>query len=158
MPLTTSDRLDLLDLVHRYAACVDERDVDAAAALFTEDGVLAVPAPPRTLTPVHESTGAEQIGAALGSVRGLTRTVHTIGGVVLDAEEGGARGRVTATAHHLSEDAGALRDLMWHLHYRDSYRRTERGWRFVRRELVIDVIESRPVARARPHGIGAQRP
>ncbi len=46
--LSVADRLALSDLVHRYAASVDDRHFDAVAKLFTEDAEWAVPDPPTT--------------------------------------------------------------------------------------------------------------
>ena len=37
----TTDRLDILDLLHRYAMAVDERDGNAVADCFTENGLFA---------------------------------------------------------------------------------------------------------------------
>lgn len=148
--LSVEDRLDLLDLVHRYAAYVDERDGARAADLFTEDGVLASPAPPASLDPVVEAVGRDRLAAAFGQLADLPVTVHAVTGVVLDpVGADAARGRVTVSAHHVSERAGEPTDLVWHVRYLDDYRRTPVGWRFRRRELHLDVVESRRVARAR---------
>lgn len=159
MSLSTADRVALTDLVHRYAGCVDDRDVEGVAALFTDDGVLASPAPPHSLDPAHEAVGPAGIRQAMAQLDGLPLTVHAICGVVLDADAGGdpdvARGRVVTTAHHVTERSGEPADLVWHLRYLDSYRRTGQGWRFARRDLHVDLVESRAVARAR--GIGVAR-
>jgi len=40
MALSTEDRLDVMDLVARYAECVDSGDAVGYAALFTPDGVV----------------------------------------------------------------------------------------------------------------------
>lgn len=157
--LRPTDRLDLADLVHRYAAAVDERDPAAVAALFTPDGVLASPRPPRHLDPHEEATGPAAIEAAMGALSGLVLTRHAVVGVVLtaappDGADGAdaadradaATGRVACTAHHLLPDGT---DLVWHLTYRDRYRRTGAGWRFTRRDLHVDVVEKRAVVAAR---------
>jgi hypothetical protein len=148
--LPAAERLDLTDLVHRYAARVDDRDPAGVAALFTHDGVLASPRPPRDLDPVDEATGAVEIAAALQQLSGTAVTQHAVVGLVLDAEDaedaGGASGRVACIAHHVLPDGT---DLVWHLTYRDRYRRTAAGWRFVRRALHVDVVERRHVTTAR---------
>lgn len=151
MSLRTEDRLALLDLVHRYAALVDDRDPAGAAALFTDDGVLARADPPRQLGPVHEEVGPTAIEAALGALRDVPLTVHEVVGTVLDPgpDPDIARGRVACAAHHLLPGERGSTDLVWHLRYLDTYRRTPAGWRIQRRELHIDLIETRPVRRAR---------
>ena len=40
MALSTQDRLDVMDLVARYAECVDSGDAAGYAGLFTADGVV----------------------------------------------------------------------------------------------------------------------
>jgi len=151
--LRPDDGWELLDLVHRYAARVDDRDLAGAAALFAADGVLATPSPPTSLDPVDEATGTTAVAAALERLAELPLTVHAVTGAVFDRDRpagpDSARGRVTATAHHVTTRADGVVDLVWHLRYRDSYRRTADGWRFARRALHIDLIESRRVARAR---------
>ena len=53
MPLTVADRLALTDLVHRYAAAVDDRRFDDVVELFTSTAELVLPDPPRSLDPVR---------------------------------------------------------------------------------------------------------
>lgn len=150
--MTPADRSDLVDLVHRYAAHADDRDVAALVALFVPDGVLVSPDPPRSLDPVHEARGPDGIAAALAALTQVRLTVHTIGAVVLDRlgdDPDAVRGRTTATAHHVVEHDGGLRDVVWHLRYLDDFRRTPDGWCFARRALHVDLVESRAVAHAR---------
>lgn len=146
MTLAPADCLDLMDLVHRYAARVDDRDAAGVAALFTADGVLASPRPPRDLDPVHEAVGPSAIETAMGQLSAMAVTQHAVVGVVLDAEDADVSGRVACIAHHVLPDGTGL---VWHLTYRDRYRRTDAGWRFARRDLHVDVVERRPVVAAR---------
>ena len=44
-----TDRAALTDLVHRYAALVDDRKFDSVAKLFTENAALTLPDPPKVL-------------------------------------------------------------------------------------------------------------
>jgi ketosteroid isomerase-like protein len=142
--VTPADRVELLDLVHRYAAEVDARNLDAVAALFTPDGVLVTPDPPKVLDPVHEARGREAITAQLHSLDAIPRTFHAVVGSVF---EDNSTGRVACVAHHLLPDGKT--DLVWHVRYADSYQRTDDGWRIASRRLHIDVIETRAVARTR---------
>ena len=142
-------RSELSDLVHRYALLVDDRDWAGVAALFTEDGVLVSPQPPRTLEPDVELRGREDIRAALTNLERMVRTVHEVFGEVYEETPDGASGVVRGAAHHLSERDGRLMDLVWRLRYDDDYRRTADGWRFARRALTLDVVEARPVEQVR---------
>ncbi len=135
-------RAELSDLVHRYAARVDDRDFDGAAALFTEDGVLIRPDPPNVLDPVHELTGRAAIEQGLRALEHVPLTIHAIVGEVYD----GSSGRIVCVAHHLLD---ATTDLVWHLRYSDDYREVEGQWLIARRALWIDLIETRSVKRSR---------
>jgi 3-phenylpropionate/cinnamic acid dioxygenase small subunit len=152
LTLEWTDRAALTDLVHRYAAYVDDRQFDSVAALFTVAGELAVPDPPAALTPVGEHRGRDAVRAAVGAVASVTRTQHAIVGEVYDeaAGPGTARGRVACVAHHFSERADEIVDVVWHLRYDDTYELTDAGWRIARRALTINAIETRPVRRLLP--------
>jgi uncharacterized protein (TIGR02246 family) len=126
-------RDELHDLVHRYAAYVDDRELDRAAALFALDGVLV---------PAHgdAADGRDAVRRALGALDRVPTTVHTIGGIVLERTgPHAATGRVGATAHHVD---GAV-DHVWHLVYRDAYRRIDGRWLFARRVLDLRFTEER---------------
>lgn len=79
-----SARAALSDLVHRYAALVDDRQFDSVAGLFTDSAELVVADPPSALTPVHTHRGRDAIAAAVGAVARLARTEHAIVGEVYD--------------------------------------------------------------------------
>jgi hypothetical protein len=128
---------ELSQLVHRYAAAVDDRQ--SVVPLFTTDGVLVTPDPPDVLDPVHEHVGPEAIAQATS---GLPRTFHAIVGEVYD----GSRGRIACVAHHVLDEKT---DLVWHLRYLDDYRQVDGRWLIARRALHLDLIETRPLKRSR---------
>ncbi|ORW91014.1 hypothetical protein AWB92_19365 [Mycobacterium sp. IEC1808] len=153
MTLSAADRAALSELVHRYAAHVDDRQFDSVATLFTATAELTVPDPPDALEPVHSHRGREAIGAAVAAVAAVTRTEHAIVGEVYDGTaHGTAAGRVACIAHHWSHRGDEVLDVVWHLRYDDEYRLTDAGWRISRRALSINAIETRPVRRLRPLG------
>lgn len=149
--MNTADRLHLSELVHRYAAAVDDHDIDAAVALFTPDAELVLPNPPDVLTPVRDHRGADAIRAALAAVTTAGRTRHGIDSEVYrpGTKPPVAHGRIGATAHHWSRQHDTISDLVWYLRYDDDYRRTDSGWLLTRRALTIDAIETRPARRLR---------
>ena len=149
--LSTDDRLLLTDLVHRYAALVDERQAAAVARLFTEDGILVSPDPPRSLDPVTEHAGRTAIEQAMAAVVALETSVHAITGVVLDAgeEPDTATGRVTCFAHHLTRRDDTPYDVVWAVRYQDTYRRTPDGWGFASRVATVDFLDARPIRSVR---------
>jgi len=142
------DHPELSELAYRYAACVDERDAEGAAALFTEDGVLIVPEPPATTRPVREHRGREAIARSFAPLEGLRLTFRAVTGVVVEdgVLAGTARGRVTCIAHHVDDRTDGVRDHVWFIRYLDEYRRTAEGWRISRRELHLDLLDSRSLA------------
>ena len=150
--LDPADRLAIIELAHRYAAGVDDRDPDSVAALFTADAVLVAPDPPRHLDPVTEHHGHEGVRAALAALAPFRRTLHEVTGVVVEADAGGApTGRVTGVAHHYLERADGLTDIRWRVRYDDRYVRTEHGWRIARRAVTVLALETAPVRQARGH-------
>lgn len=154
MNLPVGDSVALSDLVHRYAAGVDDREFSRVAELFTDTAELLVPEPPARLEPVHSHRGREAITAAVAAVTQVVRTEHAIVGEVYEAgrRPGNARGRIACVAHHWSQRAAEFVDAVWHLRYDDDYELTDSGWRISRRVLTINAIETRPVRRLRQHG------
>lgn len=146
MTLSGDERMALSDLVHRYAAHVDDREFAAVTELFTVDAELIVPAPPADLLPIHVHRGREAIAGAVAAVDAVTRTEHAIIGEVYEAAErpGAARGRVACVAHHWTERGDEVVDVVWHVRYDDAYQLTGAGWRISRRALTINATEIRP--------------
>jgi len=146
-----TDRAALADLVHRYAANVDDREFDAVAELFTATAELTVPKPPVSLLPVHSHQGQAAIVKAVAAVAQTERTHHAIvGEVYRELSETVSTGRIACVAHHFTKRADDLVDVVWHLRYDDEYALTEGGWRISRRALTILAIETRPVRHVLP--------
>ena len=150
MTLNLYDRIALADLVHAYAAAVDDRRFDEAAELFTEKAQLKLPDPPRFLEPIRVHEGRGAIRSAIASVAAVPRTEHAIAGEVYWAEAAdSARGRIACIAHHWSRRGEEFTDLVWHIRYDDFYVRNPAGWRIEARALTINAIETGPVRRLR---------
>ncbi|HXB87191.1 nuclear transport factor 2 family protein [Mycobacterium sp.] len=154
MMLGATDRAALTDLVHRYAAGVDDRQFDSVTALFTDSAELMLPESPAALDPVHRHCGHAAIRTAIAAVAATIRTEHAIVGEVFDvgAQPDSARGRIACVAHHWDRHGDQLTDVVWHLRYDDEYLRTDAGWRIAHRTLTINAIETRPVRRVRSEG------
>jgi 3-phenylpropionate/cinnamic acid dioxygenase small subunit len=154
MTLDAADRAALTDLVHRYAAHIDDRQFDSAAELFAEGAELTLPDPPATLEPTHQHRGRAAIRDALATVAATIRTQHATVGEVYDGDPrtGTAHGRITCVAHHWISHEDQIRDVVWHLRYDDEYRRHATDWRIARRVLTIDAIETRSARQVRVTG------
>ena len=143
--MTPEDHHALTDLTARYALAVDERRLDDAAGLFTEDGTLLMPDPPEHLGPTVQHVGPAAISRGLGAVTAMLRTFHAIVGAVREPGEhpDEARGTVSCVAHHLSHRPdGAVGDLVWYLRYADTYRRTTGGWLIARRAINMEFVQN----------------
>lgn len=145
-----TDQADLRALVERYAHCVDKRDGPALAELFTENGVLVVPDVRHSLEPAHKLRGRTAIADGLEVMRRFDVTMHAVVGQVLEIDGERATGVVSCLAHHVR--AGT--DTVWFLNYHDTYQRVDGEWCFSRRELWVDWIEERPVAKVRSRADG----
>ncbi|MFC7495764.1 MULTISPECIES: nuclear transport factor 2 family protein [unclassified Nocardioides] len=154
MTVDAGDRPAIHELVHRYAAYVDDRDLDGVAGLFTGDAVLVVPEPPDHLAPVREHHGPDGVRAALEALAPFRRTLHEVTGIVLDPDADAVRGRVTGAAHHYLERPDGLLDVCWRVRYDDRYVRTPDGWRFARRAVHVVALETAPVRQV----LGRQEP
>jgi hypothetical protein len=149
--LSAADRAALADLVHRYAAGVDDRRFDSVAELFADDAMLTLPDPPKDLEPVRQHRGRAAIRDAVVAVAATIRTQHAIVGEVYDAgpRPGTARGRIACVAHHWIEHEDHVRDVTWHLRYDDEYQQLDAEWRIRNRVLTVDAIDSRQVRQVR---------
>ncbi|MCV7210376.1 nuclear transport factor 2 family protein [Mycolicibacterium canariasense] len=156
MGLDLADRLALSDLVHLYAAGVDDRRFDDVVELFTDTAEFRLPSPPRQLAPTRTEYGHPGVRTAMAALAAVERTEHAIVGEVYapGPEPGYALGRITCIAHHWSRGAaqtGGIDDVVWHLRYDDEYLRTPAGWRIHGRALTINAIETRQARRLRDH-------
>ena len=133
------------ELAAAYAAAVDARDWAALADLFVEDAVLVTPDPPRSLDPVVESRGREQIVATIRRVEAFAATEHRVGSTDWEGDDATATGRTTGEAHH-HVDGAEPHSWVWYVEYRDEVVRTGAGWRFTTRALTVSRIEKRPRA------------
>ncbi|WP_445170455.1 nuclear transport factor 2 family protein [Mycolicibacterium sp. Dal123E01] len=151
MSLSVADRVALSDLVHRYAAAIDDREFATALGLFADDAELVLPEPPDVLVPVRHHRAHDEVAASLAAATTVDRTLHSFDSEVYSqgTNSDAAHGRIAATAHHWSRRDDAIVDLVWYFRYDDEYVRVESGWLLARRALTIDAIETRPARRLR---------
>jgi hypothetical protein len=159
------DRDALQELSLAYAAAADARDGEALAALFVEGGALVVPRYPVDLRPVVTRSGPDALAQVAEMLGRYDRTFHLVADGRFAVEGDHAKGEVPCVAHHVMAAEGAEggtagsgppapagppgragTDMVWFIRYRDQYRRTASGWRFVRRELHLQWVEEHPVS------------
>ncbi|MFH5821854.1 nuclear transport factor 2 family protein [Georgenia sp. AZ-5] len=133
------DREAIKDLAVLYGFVMDERDIDGIHRLFAADAEL------RSQDGVFAAVGIDDIVETYkGRFAVLGPTNHVSHGHVVrldDADPDRATGLVAASAEVVRNG-----QTMWvALRYKDTYRRTEAGWRFASRLMsymyYIDVNE-----------------
>ncbi len=128
-PATVADRLAIADVVHAYAAAVDQQDWVGAIAVFTEDALLDYTGsggPVGTRTEV-----VEWIRDSLGP---LGTCQHSVTNLVVTVE--GDQALATSLLLNplqLRPDADTQPGLLVGGSYRDRLRRTPDGWRIFAR-------------------------
>ena len=146
--MSADDRLEIMEVVARYAYAWDAKDAAAYAACFTEDAEFAV------YTRGHEAPAISERGrdaieswarrSHSGEIEGMRepdaeeRTRHAPGGVVFDALEGDtAQTRAMLFETRVSGGRSTAIPQISGV-YTDEWRRTEEGWRLSRRVLRMD--------------------
>jgi ketosteroid isomerase-like protein len=138
MALSVEDRLDVMDLVARYAECVDSGDVAGYAALFTEDGVIEHSA--GTVRGRGEIQAWVEGVVKRGGVGKESRVKHVMGLPVIrgDGERATSRAYVTIPRHMESGEivirlAGT---------YFDDCVKVDGQWLFEKRVIQLDFVAS----------------
>jgi len=123
---------------------VDRREPDAVAALFCEDGVLAIyEGDPDVVAPDRVRTGRAEIATALAGMSRYEVTTHFLGQQMVDVDGDAATGETYCMAHHISEVDGARRDKVMAIRYLDRYRRVGGEWKIEERRLAVDWTDDR---------------
>ncbi len=133
--LTAEDRLEIIDLLHRYMFILDGGENHdngyEYAELYTEDGSF-----------MNRPAGREELARAAGRTpdggmapsgqRGPHNVMHiNVGEVIVPTDEG-ARG-----TNYLLMIDGAGGQIYWAGWYEDEYVKTPKGWRFKSRNHIF---------------------
>ena len=71
MKMSVADRLALTDLVHLYAAAVDDRRFGDVVELFTDTAELRLPDPPRSPGTRPPASGRDGVRSAMAALAGM---------------------------------------------------------------------------------------
>jgi ketosteroid isomerase-like protein len=126
-----SDRLEILDLIGRYAQSIDDADVDGIMACFTENAEFALHGGAEIM---RGSELRDFFARILGWASG-GKTMHLMGQTTLELQAGVASGRTTAVS--FLNRSPAIRSVRG-LRYRDTFVKVEAGWRIAKRYHDID--------------------
>lgn len=122
------DRFEIRELTARYNRASDTGDGEGFAGTFTADGVLVMAG--QTLC-----TGAGELVAFAGKPRG---TVHVTTDSVISLDGDEATQECTLILFRRARDGSSVR-LETTGRYEDELVRTQGGWRFRRRSVLLDV-------------------
>jgi hypothetical protein len=132
VPRTVLDRLEIGDLIARYADLIDQRDFDGLDALFTPDARIDF----STFNgPVGDLTAVKVFLS--GSLPFFTRSQHMMGLPLIDLDGDHAHARTSCNNPMIStRDDGTTSVWLIGLWYDDDLVRTADGWRFSARTQV----------------------
>jgi uncharacterized protein (TIGR02246 family) len=139
--LSVEDRLAIQEVIAKYSYTYDSNDADGFAQLFVEDGVFEVFVAGNTAAVfVLQSRAAIYAWAKqrLEGRRGAVTSRHHQTGILfeeLTSDAARTRTMVLVT-HQLPGEASPLPTLTGS--YQDIWRRTDAGWRIVRRSAHVD--------------------
>jgi ketosteroid isomerase-like protein len=146
-PAQSADRVAIRELVDAYAHCADRRDAQGQKALFTEDTRFVVHMNGQGSEPTQELAGREALTPVFENLDTYEATMHFNGQSTIALDGDRATGESYCMAHHLSVGEDGQRTLMIAaIRYYDVFVKEERGWLFAERRLMVDWIETRPLA------------
>lgn len=129
------DRLDVSDVVSRYAFAVDEEDWDGLGAILTDEVHLELTHVP-TQSPLH--TREQFVALARSTVAGFDATHHLIPNRLVTVDGDRATCRAYAHAwHSIPTEPGVADYALVRGFYEFGLRRTDEGWRIDRMVVAI---------------------
>jgi 3-phenylpropionate/cinnamic acid dioxygenase small subunit len=137
MNSATSER-QILNLLHRYAECVDDGDFDAVSELFSDaDYHMAGPGSP----PMRGSAVGDTMRRVVRTYGGVPRTKHVISNEIIEIDDatGSATSRSYFTVLQAVEGALELQPITAG-RYHDRFERRENTWHFADRSIVIEFV------------------
>jgi len=124
-----ADRIAVQDVMLRYAAGVDERDMDLYRGCFADDVVVVGMAP----EPVR---GADAwMAFVTNALERYGATQHMLGPTLATVRGDEASARTDVQALHVLKDAPGTIFTLWAT-YKTDMRRIDGAWKIVRHELV----------------------
>lgn len=131
------NRLQLRDLVERYAKGADTQDGDLWLQVFTKDAELNTS---RGLIVGHDA-----LAATPPKLSRYRATMHLVGNHYVEFHgDSAASGQAYCVAHHLREVDGVEKDYVMMIRYDDDYVNVDGQWRIAKRTLNLLWDEDRP--------------
>ena len=134
-----SDDADAIrNLLYRYAECIDAADFDGVAALFAHGAVSA----PAMKEPARGTLAVARLYRSTSRVHedGTLRTHHLVLNPIVEVNA--AAGTATSRSRYVVLQATPKLPLQPIIagRYRDRFERAGGGWRFILREIQVDLV------------------
>lgn len=126
MPLSTADRLAIVDLAARYNHAFDSQNSDAWADTFTADGVFE--------SPGGRATGREELRAYNANREGATDRRHWIDNVTIEGDGETAQLRCYLLLIDITQGGAPVATGR----YDDDLARVDGAWKFTHRRVSVD--------------------
>jgi 3-phenylpropionate/cinnamic acid dioxygenase small subunit len=149
-----SDRLEITQLLYRYARAIDTRDLDALATVFTPDAVIDYAVPGGTRLPFPEMVA--WLGRAL---RVFRTTQHALANPLIELDGDAARATTYLQAAHVQvRHDGEETCAVQYGAYADRLVRTPGGWRIAERRFDGTHVQGRFLAAGEARAFAAPAP
>ena len=126
------DRLDVIELIHRYAAMIDFKNYDDADRVFTKDAIANYESMRAYVGDDCEPKGAKAIGEWLRKYTGTRVSMHYMHNHVVELD--GKRAKMRNYMHNTNSSIGGV--------YHTEAKRTKDGWRLHRLRLEERFIDA----------------
>jgi hypothetical protein len=134
-PAEAADLAELNQLAYRYAAAVDDCDVERFLSVFSPQAKLSTFAPGAD-EPFGVATGhAELANVPKAMSERFTRTAHLMTNHLIDLDGDRASGSLLCTARHFYASTPGGTDLIVVIRYVDKYGRRDGRWVITDREI-----------------------
>jgi 3-phenylpropionate/cinnamic acid dioxygenase small subunit len=136
-PQEISDKLEITEVLYRYASALDGRKPELLRAVFLEDAIFTIGAG------VGEFRGPDAIAeVVMEFLGGLETSQHIVTNPVIELDGDRARSRCYLHAqHYLPDQRTGGNTLEIGGTYHDDLVRTDDGWRIAKRELEVTWTE-----------------
>lgn len=133
-----ADEREIGKLIANYAKGCDTRNGELFAAQFIEDGVLELAG--------RETVGRHRLAKIPSMLDQYHLTYHMVHNTLIEVEGDTATGEVYSASHHLNPiQREMFSDRVMYITYRDTYVRTDKGWKIARRHVDVQFIEYKSV-------------
>lgn len=124
------DKNDCVELVHKLARAIDRCDADLVGQVFHPDA-----------TDDHggfKGTANDFVPWVMEVLKGMRRTQHIIGNVLIETDGDRAQGESYFIAHHVLPGEEGERFMVAAGRYLDRFERRDGAWRIAHRHAVYD--------------------